>query len=463
MERILPFTSLLFQDSVSTPKMRKVWSEDNLLQKWMDVEIAITRSQAVLGMIPGEAAEEICSKLSLELLSAEKIARKKQAVGHVLVSFLKTFRELCGPAAEHFHLGPTTQDILDTGLTLMIRESHELILSEAVSLAETLCLRALRYKDTLVMGRTHQQHAVPTTFGFILAIWASEIADHIERAISSEDRWLFGNLSGIVGAQNSFVALSDIDTARKLQKMVCTKLGLRTPLIDLHTRLDRFSEIVANLCGLTGSLGKMGLNIRDWQRPEVMEVEEPYKDTYYSSTAAPHKQNPESSEIVEGLAVVSRGLSSAMQTLNMPVTRDSTRIPVEFTCIPQIYMMTARALEITRNNIAGLVVHADRMRYNVNHPNVLDQAASERLMMAIYKKTGEKDRAHTHLRDLAVESNKNRLPFKRVLSRDNQITSIFSLEELAELMDLSTYTGTAAHQTAEAVCIIRNKLKLYSR
>ncbi len=203
--------------------------------------------------------------------------------------------------------------------------------------------------------------------------------------------------------QNSFVELSDIATSLKLQQMVCEELGLGTPLIDLHTRLDRFSEITDHLCGLTGSLGKMGLNIREWQRSEVMEVHEPWDDKRYSSTAAPHNRNPETSEIVEGLAMVSRGLASAMWALHMPATRDSTRIPVEFACIPQIYMMTARVLEITCANMAGLVVHADRMRYNVRHPNVLEQSSSERLMIAIYKKTGEKNRAHTLLHNLAVK------------------------------------------------------------
>ncbi len=280
-------------------------------------------------------------KLSLMLLSAEKIARTKQTVGHFLVSFLKTFRERCGPAAEHFHIGPTTQDILDTGRTLMIKESHELVLRSALKLADILCEREYRHRDTLVMGRTHQQHAVPTTFGFVLSIWASEI--------------------------------------------------------------------------------------------------------------------------VEGLAMVSRGLASAMWALHMPATRDSTRISVEFACIPQIYMMTARVLEITCANMAGLVVHADRMRYNVHHPNVLDQSSSERLMIAIHKKTGEKNMAHTLLHDLAVKSNQSGTPFKQVVSGDHRINTLFSRKELDALMDLSSYTGTASLQTAQAIEAIRNRLKRYRK
>jgi len=296
-----------------------------------------------------------------------------------------------------------------------------------------------------------------------LAIWAGEIADHIERVVSSEERWRFGNLSGIVGAQNSFVELSDVETARKLQQMVYEDLGLRTPLIDPHTRLDRFSGIPDHLCGLTGSLGKRGLNIREWRRSEVMEVHEPWDDKRHGSTAAPHKSNPEFNEIVEGLAVVCRGLASAMRALHIPATRDSIRIPVEFTCIHQLYMMTAGALGITCTNMAGLVIHAVRMRDNVRHRNVLVQAASERLMMAIYKKTGEKDRTHTLLHKLAAQSNRSDTPFREVVSENSRINALFSSSEMDALMDPSTYTGTASHQTEQAVEAIRNRLPCHRK
>jgi adenylosuccinate lyase len=283
--------------------------------------------------------------------------------------------------------------------------------------------------------------------------------DHIERARDSERRWLFGNLSGVVGAQNSFVELSDSNTARKLQEMVCAKLGLNVPLTDMSTRTDRFAEITANLAGLCSALGKMGLNIRNWQQTEVMEVEEPYDDKQHSSSTLPNKKNPESSEYIEGLAIVARGLALAMQDTRMPVTRDSTRIPVQYTCIPSTYMLASRALRFATEIISGLIVHKDNMLRNINHPNVLQRAAAERIMIAMYKKTGEKDKAHSLLHKCARQSQRNSLSFREILLSNKDVGKIFSSAELDKLLDLTTYTGTATRQTEETVRAIERKRK----
>ena len=457
MENIIPFNSLLLQDIVSTAEMRLIWTEKNLVQKWIEVEKAITEAQAELGMIPQTVSRKILNKLSIEHLSIEKICEKKKTVGHLMVAFLKAFRDVCGPAAEHIHLGATTQDILDTGLTLQMNEAHQIIVRKMLELEGKLCEQALKYKRTIMMGRTHQQHAVPTTFGFILAVWASETYDHIERAKEAEKRWLFGSLSGVVGTQNSFVELTDVDSARKLHEIVCAKLDLNTPQISLHSRTDRFSEVANNLSELCSSLGRIGLNIRDWQRSEVMEIEEPYKDSQHSSSTLPNKKNPESSEIVEGLATVARALSLAMQDIQMTITRDGVRIPVIFTCMPISYMLASRALETTLKNIAGIVVHQDNMLKNLNHPNVLQQASAERIMLAMYQKTGKKDRAHTLLHRCARQSHKDRISFKKAVLSNKEVGSLFKGEELDKLMDLKTYIGTAKQQTESTIRFIRKK------
>jgi adenylosuccinate lyase len=453
----IPFGSILLEDMVSTPEMRAIWTEDNMIAKWIEVEKAITSAQAELGMVPKEAAEVICQRLSLQYLTPELIRKKKETYGHVMVSFIKAFREICGEAAEHFHVGPTTQDILDSGLTLQMREAHYITLKKMLELEMVLCDQALEYKDAIMMGRTHRQHAVPTTLGFILAVWASEIRDHIARAKESEKRWLFGNLSGVVGTQNSLVELSDTNTARKLQQMVCAKLDLNTPLIDLHSRTDRFAEVIRNLTELCSFLGRIGLNIRDWQQSEVMEVEEPCNPTQCHSSTLPNKQNPASSEIAEGLATVCRGLASAMENIRMPITRDETRIPVHFTSIPMVYMLVSTGLSITLRNITGLVVHRENMIKNLNHPNVLQQAASERIMMAMYRKTGEKDRAYTLLHQCARRSYENRVSFREVILKNTDIAELFTPEELDKLLDLTTYTGTAVLQTESAVRVIKKE------
>ncbi len=453
----MPFTSLLLQDMVGTPEMRELWTEENMIRKWIDVERAITDAQAGLGMIPREAAETILEKLSLEHLPVEQINEQRETIVHLMVSFLKAFREACGPAAEHFHVGPTTQDILDTGLTLQMKAAHQLIMGQILDLERHLCDRALQHRDTIMIGRTHRQHAVPVTLGFILATWATEIADHFDRAEESEKRWQFGVLSGVVGAQNTFVEISDVETARELERRVCHKLGLRAPIMDLHTRTDRFAEVVTNLSQLLSSLGKMALNVTALQRSEVMEIQEPYGQKQHSSSTNPNKVNPEVSEQIEGLAKIARGHALAIQDLQMLDNRDSTRLPVEYVTIPSVYMMTSRALATMTRNVEGLVVHEENMLRNLNHPNVLGQTAAERVMMAVYKKTGQRDKAHTLLHRFAAESRKAGRPFKDVVMESEEIGGLFTPEEIDNLFDLTTYTGSASHQVEEAVKSIRSK------
>lgn len=452
---LIPFQSLLLRDLVSTEAMRSVWTEENLVGKWIEVERTITESQAELEMIPKDAAADIVDALTPEKLTIARIKEKREQFGHLMVSFLKAFREVCGPAAEHFHVGPTTQDIFDTGLTLQIREAHQIILNQMIALESALCDRAIEHAETIVMGRSHQKHAVPVTFGFVLASWATEISDHIERARESEKRWMLGNLSAAAGAQNTFVELSDVDTARELQKRFCDKLGLGTPVINLHTRTDRFAEVVTNLASLSSSLGEMAVNLVAWQRSEVKEVEEPRASEHHFSTTMPNKVNPELSEHVEGLATIVRGLALAMQDLQILDNRDGTRMPVEYVAIPSAYMMTSRALETMKRNIAGLIVHVDTMRSNLFHPLVQERSVAERLMIAIYRKTGERDRAYTLVHELATTSRENEVPFRAVTRDSERIAALFSTDELEALFDLTTYDGTAARQAIDAVRGIR--------
>lgn len=456
METLIPFRSLLFEEMVSTRAMRAVWTEENTVGKWMDVEAAITRAQMKLGMIPREAGEEILENLSLETLPIERVRSKKRAHGHLMVSFLKAFREACGPAAEHFHVGPTTQDITDSGLTLQIREANHLIVEQLQELEEVLCAQALAYKDTTMMGRTHQQHAVPLTLGFTLAVWAAEVRDHLERAREAEKRWAFGSVSGAVGTQSAYVELAGEEATRRLEETVCDDLGLRRPNIALHSRTDRFAEVVANLSALCSSLGKMGMSIVALQRSEVMEVEEPSGEERYGSSTMPSKINPEPSEQVDGLAKLVRAHALAMQDIVMHDQRDSTRMPVQYTAIPMCYMMTSRALETITHVVRDLVVHETRMLDNLTHPNVRGQAVAERIMIHVYLKTGKRDWAHSRLHECARRSREEERWYRDVVAADPEFGRLFSTDELDAIFDLITYTGTAVRQTEETVQALRS-------
>jgi len=159
---------VLLQNAYGTPEMRKVWTEQNMVQKWLDYEKVIALEMANLGMIPRDAADEIASKSTTEHLTPEMIAEFKADTGHLIVSLIKAFAKMCGPAGEHYHVGPTTQDIMLTGFTIQMREAYEIIMRQLRELEQILMDKALKYKTTVMMGRTHAQHAVPITFGFLL-------------------------------------------------------------------------------------------------------------------------------------------------------------------------------------------------------------------------------------------------------------------------------------------------------
>jgi adenylosuccinate lyase len=306
-----------------------------------------------------------------------------------------------------------------------------------------------------MMGRTHQQHALPLTFGFILAGWAKEIRDQNDRLRESGKRHLLGSIVGGVGAQNAFVELVGEERARLLESRVCQSLGLSTPLISLHSRTDRFAEVVGILSAICSSLGKMGMSVASWQRTEVMEAEERSSEQRFGSSTMPNKLNPEQSEQVDGLAKTVRGLASALQDVLMQDQRDSTRIPVQYSSIPISYMMTSKALTTITSTLENLVVNEGNMLANLTHPNYLGQAAGERIMIRLYQKTGKRDWAHTVLRECAQRCREGSLWFRDVVSEHADIGHHFTDAELDEIFDLSTYTGTARRQTDDTVQSLR--------
>ena len=453
----MPFGAILFRAMVSTREMCEIWSEENTIAKWIEVEKAIAAAQAKLEMIPSLAAEEICRSLDVHTLSPTLIREQKQSVGHLMVSFLKAARSICGESAEHLHVGPTTQDILDTGLSLQLKESHQILVGQIRKLKQILCALAGEHKSTLVMGRTHGQHAVPTTLGFILGSWATEIQDHLLRITASEERWMTGGISGAVGTQSAFVELGGVEKARRLEQEVLLTLGLKRCLNSLQGRVDRFAEVINNLGNLCASLSKMGASFRYWQSAEVGEISLADDPARHSSSTMPNKDNPESVEHLEGLAIMVRSFANAVQSVHMRDIRDSSRLPVLYTAIPQAFMMTSRALESLAENLEEMEVDSGKMRSNLYHPNVLGQATAERLMIALYKKCGRRHEIHDRLHHCARRSSREGIAFKEAVASDEMLGDYLTSDELDQLFNLETYLGTAVSRTEETLQAISDE------
>jgi adenylosuccinate lyase len=316
---------------------------------------------------------------------------------------------------------------------------------------KTLLELAGRHKSCVMMGRTHEQHALPLTFGFVLAAWADEIRNHIERAKSSEQRWKIGCLTGGVGAQNAFVELAGRRQAQQLQRLVCTRLGLLVPVIDIHMRLDRYAEVVMNLAALLANLSRMALQLRTMERPEIAEIHQDYGPDACSSSTMPSKRNPEKLEHVAGLANLARNYAAAMLGIPVADHRDSARIPVERVAISGTFGAAARSLETIASYLKNMTVNARNMKSNLDHPHSLGLAASERLMIALYKKTGKKHWAHSRLSECAYLCRQTNRRLREVFLEQEDLAAVLSEDELDSLLDMQGYTGTAADQVEAVV------------
>jgi len=436
---------VLLQNSYGTPEMRRVWEERNIVQKWLDVEAAITRAKMKLGIIPEWAGHEILARSTVEHLTPEMITQVKADAGHLIVSFVKAFAKICGPAGEYYHVGPTTQDILDTGLTLVIREAYEVLYRDLLRLEDVLMQLAEKHKYTVMMGRTHGQHAVPITFGFKVAIWAWEIRDHIERMKELSKRLFYANVSAACGTMNTFTYLVGPDKAAELQRMVAEELGLQCPIADTHHRTDRFAEFCNLLALICSTLAEMGLEVRDLQRTEVQEVEEPFDpEKQYSSSTMPNKRNPEPSEWQEGLAKIARANALAMMDITMQHERDATRMAVEFACIPESCLITHAAIRQAIRIFSGIRVNAERMRQNLYLTRGI--AMGELVMLRLFQKTGRKVTAHRIVHDVSMRAFEQGRSLKEVLTDDPETRNLLTPEEIDEATNPEKYFGNAPQQ-----------------
>ncbi|WP_297551907.1 adenylosuccinate lyase, partial [Thermococcus sp.] len=281
-------------------EMRRIWDEENKLQKLLDVEAALARAHAKLGNIPEESARVISERASTEWVKLERVKEIEAEIHHDIMAVVKALSEVCGEHGKYVHLGATSNDIIDTANALLIKESLELIERYLRELRDVLMGLAEEHKYTVCIGRTHGQHAVPTTYGMKFALWLDEVQRHLERLEELKKRVLVGKMRGAVGTAASFG-----EKALEIERLVMEDLGLRPSLItnQLVPR-DLYAELMMFLALVASTLDKIGLEIRNLQRTEILEVSEPFGKKQVGSSTMPHKRNPIRTEKVCGLARV---------------------------------------------------------------------------------------------------------------------------------------------------------------
>jgi adenylosuccinate lyase len=436
--------SLIYRDKFGSASMREVWSEESMVQRWLDTESAIAWAQGELGIIPRSVARKIARGCTVKIVRPAKIAELHRQTGHVIVSLVKTFREAVREVGEMFHFGPTSQDILDTGLTLQTRHALRVLVPSLLRLHATVLGQSLRYRKTIMAGRTEGQLASPVTLGHKLAVLGSELLDHLDRLSQATERLMWVTLFGATGVQSSFCQIGGMEKTKKLVRLVGTRLGLKVPTVCLHHRTDRFAELGFVLAGILSTLGEAGLEIRDLQRSEVREVAEPWADAQHSSSTMPQKQNPEMSEWLEGLAKLGRGYALSLMDIQQQHERDITRLPPELHALPNLFLHTAAAVESANAVFGRLRVFPQRMRRNLMSNGGLIMA--EAVMLLLARRSRRKVWAHQLCHDIAMEVAAKGGDFIDTIAKHREVRRYLSAGEIKAIADPGFYTGTAISQ-----------------
>ncbi len=411
----------------SRPEMKRVWSDENKFNKWLDVEIAVCDAWAEIGVIPRGAIPKIkMAKCNLKRM--EDILRETH---HDVTAFLGAVAESLGEESRYIHLGLTSSDVMDTALSLQLVEAADILLQDIKELTAVLAQRAIEHKYTVMIGRTHGIHAEPTSFGLKLAVWVDEMRRHLQRLTEAKKNIALGKISGAVGTYAT--------VPPEVEQKACRKLKLApAPISNQILQRDRHAQFVTTLAIIAGSLEKFATEIRGLQRTEVREVEEPFSAGQTGSSAMPHKRNPELSERVCGLSRLIRGCAvTSMENIALWHERDishssNERIILPDSCLVLDYMLTIFTAVMRR-----LQVYPHRMKKNLDLTRGL--VFSQRVMIAFIEKGFSRQKAYELVQKNAMKAWKGNRSFLTLLKADAEVTDTISPEELEALFDYQHY------------------------
>ncbi len=425
-----------------TAEMKPIFEEENRLQKMLDVEAALAWAHAEVGDIPRKDAKKIMEVASTRLVKLGRVKEIESQIRHDVTSVVRALSEVAGSSGGYVHFGATSQDINDTVTALQLKEAVQVLEKRLNAFESVLLEKAQRYKRTIMIGRTHGQHALPITLGFKFAICLREDSRHIQRLAQCRERLLVGKMSGAVGTMAGLGP-----HASKIQELVMQRLGLRAADISSQiVQRDVHAEFICLLAIMASTLEKIATEIRELQRPEIGELAEPFDKTkQVGSSTMPHKRNPELCERVCGLARIVRSLVvPALEDVPTWHERDLTQTSAERFIIPEACILVDYMLHLTTNILNGLYVDEDRMAKNIDVTQ--GRAMSEAVMIALVKKGMSRQEAHEHLRLLSMKSEAEKRSFRKILQEDKTISAKLKEKEIDKALDPHGYLGTAIKQ-----------------
>ena len=436
--------SALFRDAFGTPEMRAVFSDLALIERYVEVEVALARAEAQCGVIPRAAADEIAAKCSVDDLDFELLRQETDNVGYPILPLVHQLVKQCGEAGRYVHWGATTQDIMDSAVVLQVRAGLEIIERDIDEFRTILTKLAREHRDTPMAGRTHLQQALPVTFGYKCAIWLAMFDRHAERLRELKPRVLVGAFAGAAGTLASLG-----DKGLEVQAALCRELGLGVPASTWHVARDGFAEVV-NLFGLvTGSLGKIALDVMIMASTEYAEVYEPFVKGRGASSTMPQKRNPISAELMLAASkAVRQHTGLMMDAMIQDFERATGPWHAEWIAIPESFVLTAGALHQAKFALGGLIVDKDRMSRNLDMSKGL--IVAEAAMMRLAPVMG-RQAAHDVVYDCCRVVNEKGGTLAEALAAESQVTQHFDRAAIDAMTAPTNYLGMSGEMVDRVI------------
>lgn len=427
--------------------MRAIFDEDMRFQKMLDVEAALAWARAEVGDIPREAADYIGKHASTKHVPLKRIYEIEKVTAHETMALVEALAEVSGESGRYVHLGATSSDILDTGLALQMKEGLVIITTRLDRLEEVLLELTKRYRDTLMIGRTHGQHALPMTLGLKFAVWLREISRHGERLVQCRQRVLVGKMSGAIGTMAGFGK-----NAQQIQDLTMKRLGLRGAEVTSQiVQRDRYAEVVCVFAMIASSLDKFATEIRNLQRPEIDELAEPFEvGKQVGSSAMPQKKNPWRSENVSSLAKIARSLvDPALEGIVTWHERDLSQSASERFVIPEAFIIADHMLGSMTHILSGLRVNEARIQENLM--KYKDPMMSESVMITLVNKGMSRQDAHRLVQQLVFESIEKHRSFTETLLANSAVNKYLKKDDVDSALDPKSYIGMSCQLIDGAV------------
>jgi adenylosuccinate lyase len=416
-------------DRYSRDIMKEIWSAENRLKTWLEIEIRACEALCKLGLVPEQSLKNIQKKARFDVKRIDEI---EQVTKHDVIAFTTCVGEYVGEDSRYIHWGLTSSDILDTSFSMLLKESSEVLLRDTDEFLAVIKDKAYQYKDMVMIGRSHGIHAEPITFGLKMALWYDEMKRQKKRLEQAKEAVSVGKISGAVG---TFAHIPPF-----VEEYVCEKCGLKpAPVSTQIIQRDVYAEFFSTLAQIGCSIEKFAVEIRHLQRTEVSEVSEFFSAGQKGSSAMPHKKNPILSENVSGLARILRGNALvAMENVALWHERDISHSSAERIIGPDsttaLDFMLARFSGVVKN----LLVYPENMQANMAKTRGLFY--SQKILLELTKKGVSREDSYRLVQKNALEAWEQNRDFKDMLMQDKAITDIIPRNEIEQLCSLDIFT-----------------------